>query len=168
MSDRCKPLTYFQRKELRRALTPFPFHRTLGCITCKAKRLKCDESKPTCLQCKKRNVECGGYKKDFKWRPFEETNVVSRISSIQARKSKCAGLQGLHFLATTKISQVIRPHQAKKGGPVIQCRRARIVNLGRLALDHPHRQHPLWNRMMLHPFIHSSQAIRLPLTHHLH
>ncbi|RLL99452.1 hypothetical protein CFD26_105143 [Aspergillus turcosus] len=58
-----------------------------GCITCKAKRLKCDESKPTCLQCKKRNVECGGYKKDFKWRPFEETNVVSRISSIQARKS---------------------------------------------------------------------------------
>ncbi|GFF46449.1 hypothetical protein IFM58399_07799 [Aspergillus lentulus] len=87
MSDRCKPLTYIQRKELRRPLTPFPFHRTLGCITCKAKRLKCDESKPTCLQCKKRNVECGGYKKDFKWRPFEETNVVSRISSIQARKS---------------------------------------------------------------------------------
>ncbi|GFF79100.1 hypothetical protein CNMCM6936_004828 [Aspergillus lentulus] len=87
MSDRCKPLTYIQRKELRRPLTPFPFHRTLGCLTCKAKRLKCDESKPTCLQCKKRNVECGGYKKDFKWRPFEETNVVSRISSIQARKS---------------------------------------------------------------------------------
>ncbi|GAQ03767.1 hypothetical protein ALT_1088 [Aspergillus lentulus] len=87
MSDRCKPLTYIQRKELRRPLTPFPFHRTLGCLTCKAKRLKCDESKPSCLQCKKRNVECGGYKKDFKWRPFEETNVVSRISSIQARKS---------------------------------------------------------------------------------
>ena len=39
-----------------------------GCSTCKAKRLKCDETKPTCQQCHKRNVECGGYKKDYKWR----------------------------------------------------------------------------------------------------
>ncbi|KAL1849535.1 glutamate decarboxylase gad1 [Paecilomyces lecythidis] len=49
-----------------------------GCITCKTKRLKCDETKPTCQQCHKRNVECGGYKKDFKWRPFEESNFVTR------------------------------------------------------------------------------------------
>ncbi|KAL1980523.1 hypothetical protein VTN96DRAFT_4008 [Rasamsonia emersonii] len=46
-----------------------------GCITCKTKRLKCDETKPTCLQCHKRNVTCGGYKKDFKWRPFEEATL---------------------------------------------------------------------------------------------
>ncbi|KAF2873022.1 fungal-specific transcription factor domain-containing protein [Massariosphaeria phaeospora] len=45
-----------------------------GCVTCKAKRLKCDETKPTCQQCARRSVECGGYKKDFKWRPFEETS----------------------------------------------------------------------------------------------
>ncbi|KNG86577.1 putative C6 finger domain protein [Aspergillus nomiae NRRL 13137] len=57
-----------------------------GCITCKAKRLKCDESKPTCFQCKKRNVECGGYKKDFKWRPFEETNVAGRVSTAKSKK----------------------------------------------------------------------------------
>ncbi|KAH9875202.1 hypothetical protein J1614_004693 [Plenodomus biglobosus] len=49
-----------------------------GCVTCKAKRLKCDESKPTCQQCKRRAVTCGGYKKDFKWRPFEEPNVPSK------------------------------------------------------------------------------------------
>ncbi|KAH0158091.1 hypothetical protein KCU86_g19993, partial [Aureobasidium melanogenum] len=40
----------------------------------------CDEKKPGCEQCKKRNVDCGGYKKDFKWRPFEETNVASNIA----------------------------------------------------------------------------------------
>lgn len=45
-----------------------------GCVTCKQKRLKCDETKPTCQQCAKRGVTCGGYKKDFKWRPFEETS----------------------------------------------------------------------------------------------
>ncbi|KAJ5110060.1 hypothetical protein N7532_002705 [Penicillium argentinense] len=47
-----------------------------GCITCKAKRLKCDETKPSCHQCQRRKVTCGGYKKDFKWRPFEETNLA--------------------------------------------------------------------------------------------
>ena len=25
-------------------------------------------------------MDCGGYKKDFKWRPFEETNVASNIA----------------------------------------------------------------------------------------
>ncbi|KAF8472581.1 fungal-specific transcription factor domain-containing protein [Kalaharituber pfeilii] len=49
-----------------------------GCVTCKGKRLKCDETKPTCQQCTKRGVECGGYKKDFKWRAYEETQLTSK------------------------------------------------------------------------------------------
>lgn len=52
----------------------------IGCMTCKKKRLKCDETKPTCVQCEKRNVECEGYKKDYKWRSFEETNKTSRAA----------------------------------------------------------------------------------------
>ncbi|OXV09375.1 hypothetical protein Egran_02861 [Elaphomyces granulatus] len=56
-----------------------------GCITCKAKRLKCDETKPTCQQCRKRNVPCGGYKKDFKWRPFEEATFTSKSASKPKR-----------------------------------------------------------------------------------
>ncbi|KAK5175105.1 uncharacterized protein LTR77_000242 [Saxophila tyrrhenica] len=50
-----------------------------GCLTCKAKRLKCGEEKPGCQQCARRNVVCGGYRKDYKWRPFEETNVKQHI-----------------------------------------------------------------------------------------
>lgn len=41
-------------------------------MTCKKKRLKCDETKPSCAQCAKRNVACEGYRKDYKWRSFEE------------------------------------------------------------------------------------------------
>ncbi|CAG8027369.1 unnamed protein product [Penicillium nalgiovense] len=59
-----------------------------GCITCKAKRLKCDEIKPSCHQCERRKVQCGGYKKDFKWRPFEETNLASgRPTVTKAKKA---------------------------------------------------------------------------------
>lgn len=61
----------------------------LGCLTCKAKRLKCDEVKPTCQQCQKRNVPCGGYKKDFKWRAFEETAFAPKLESpSKGKKSK--------------------------------------------------------------------------------
>ncbi|KAH7075668.1 fungal-specific transcription factor domain-containing protein [Paraphoma chrysanthemicola] len=56
-----------------------------GCITCKNKRLKCDETKPTCQQCARRAVTCGGYKKDFKWRPFEEPNAPTK-QATKARK----------------------------------------------------------------------------------
>ncbi|KAF3040317.1 hypothetical protein E8E12_008074 [Didymella heteroderae] len=38
-----------------------------GCGRCKLKRLKCDETAGSCLQCKKRNVPCPGYEKTLKW-----------------------------------------------------------------------------------------------------
>lgn len=57
-----------------------------GCVTCKQKRLKCDETKPSCIQCQKRSVYCEGYKKDFKWRTFEETTQTSKSS--RARKTQ--------------------------------------------------------------------------------
>ncbi|KAI9880951.1 MAG: hypothetical protein M1830_009445 [Pleopsidium flavum] len=58
-----------------------------GCVTCKAKRLKCDEIKPSCQQCHKRGVTCGGYKKDFKWRPFEEATFTSKPTPQRTRKA---------------------------------------------------------------------------------
>ncbi|KAH8750459.1 fungal-specific transcription factor domain-containing protein [Hyaloscypha finlandica] len=58
-----------------------------GCITCKAKRLKCDETKPSCQQCHKRSVTCGGYKKDFKWRPFEETTFSNKLAPTRQKRN---------------------------------------------------------------------------------
>ena len=72
-------------------ITTVPFtdlYASTGCITCKTKRLKCDETKPTCQQCLKRNVPCGGYKKDFKWRPFEEATFVSKPVPKAGKKGK--------------------------------------------------------------------------------
>ncbi|KAF5668169.1 Arginine metabolism regulation II [Fusarium heterosporum] len=38
-----------------------------GCVTCKAKHTKCDETRPECLRCTRKGVKCGGYWKEFKW-----------------------------------------------------------------------------------------------------
>lgn len=35
-----------------------------GCITCKVRRVKCDETRPGCLRCKKFGRECDGYLSD--------------------------------------------------------------------------------------------------------
>ncbi|KAL3490558.1 hypothetical protein BJX62DRAFT_238015 [Aspergillus germanicus] len=32
-----------------------------GCLTCRARRVKCDEQKPTCERCQAANLECAGY-----------------------------------------------------------------------------------------------------------
>ena len=58
-----------------------------GCITCKNKRLKCDEAKPTCNQCKKRGVDCEGYKKSFQWKPFEEQAIGQRAMGKSTKRA---------------------------------------------------------------------------------
>ncbi|CAK4031667.1 related to fungal transcriptional regulatory [Lecanosticta acicola] len=50
-----------------------------GCVTCKAKRLKCGEEKPACQNCAKRKIPCGGYKKVFQWRDYGKPDVKTNI-----------------------------------------------------------------------------------------
>lgn len=42
--------------------------RSGGCVTCKGRRVKCDEEKPDCQQCRRRGLGCGGYKRKLKFR----------------------------------------------------------------------------------------------------
>lgn len=35
--------------------------RRTGCLTCRTRRVKCDEGKPTCERCNAANIECVGY-----------------------------------------------------------------------------------------------------------
>ncbi|KAF2031237.1 hypothetical protein EK21DRAFT_88170 [Setomelanomma holmii] len=58
-----------------------------GCGRCKLKRLKCDETAPSCLQCKKRNVACPGYEKTLKWSTkYEVFSPVQFKSTSPKRK----------------------------------------------------------------------------------
>lgn len=50
-------------------------------------------------------MECGGYKKDFKWRPFEETNVKVNIDRLQ---------RGMIIRGSADCSSV--PTRASKAG----------------------------------------------------
>ncbi|KAI9674603.1 MAG: hypothetical protein M1829_003685 [Trizodia sp. TS-e1964] len=78
-----------------------------GCVTCKAKRLKCDESKPTCQQCSKRRIECGGYKKDFKWREILRTSFTDKSpATAEARNRQAPDKLQTPTLGQTELSLI--------------------------------------------------------------
>ncbi|KAF1992415.1 hypothetical protein K402DRAFT_321226 [Aulographum hederae CBS 113979] len=59
----------------------------LGCQTCKQKRLKCDETKPFCVNCRNRGLRCPGYEKKLKWSTKYEVFKPANISFSTARKT---------------------------------------------------------------------------------
>lgn len=61
-----------------------------GCVTCKKRRLKCDETKPFCQNCVKRGIVCGGYAINFKWRDFSDSLAPQKTNtpgSIQIQQN---------------------------------------------------------------------------------
>ena len=104
------------------SLTMLTWHMYSGCITCKKKRLKCDETKPGCHQCQKRSVTCEGYKKDFKWRQFEEATFTTK-PSLKARKGKnkqysclyttSADISSIRFVAAIEDSSSSNPTKSE-------------------------------------------------------
>lgn len=63
--------------------------RKTGCLTCRTRRVKCDERKPDCERCETANVECAGYaeKRKLKIRypgqgPTATNNIQNGDSSL--------------------------------------------------------------------------------------
>ncbi|KAF6839150.1 hypothetical protein CMUS01_04345 [Colletotrichum musicola] len=54
-----------------------------GCITCKIRRVKCDERKPTCFRCEKADIKCDGYVKEV----AEARKTAERRALIVAAQS---------------------------------------------------------------------------------
>ncbi|KAM0811967.1 putative Zn(2)-C6 fungal-type domain-containing protein [Seiridium cardinale] len=62
-----------------------------GCQMCRTRRIKCDETKPTCNQCTKSRRQCPGYKDEFDLVFRNETQATER----RARKANKKALQKL-------------------------------------------------------------------------
>lgn len=67
-----------------------------GCSACKKKRMKCDETLPSCRNCTRRKIECPGYERQLKWstkyerfRPSKPRQTV-QVEPISSRFEKTA------------------------------------------------------------------------------
>jgi Fungal Zn(2)-Cys(6) binuclear cluster domain len=50
-----------------------------GCITCRRRKKKCDETKPECLNCQKNAVVCEGYPEKTFWQPGKQRSEEGMI-----------------------------------------------------------------------------------------
>ncbi|KAH7032643.1 uncharacterized protein B0I36DRAFT_99359 [Microdochium trichocladiopsis] len=57
-----------------------------GCVTCKSRHVKCDEGKPTCEQCARLSLKCGGYP------PPKVKKAISRAERLLLPRPKEASL----------------------------------------------------------------------------
>ncbi|KAL8341318.1 hypothetical protein RB598_003319 [Gaeumannomyces tritici] len=58
-----------------------------GCQMCRTRRIKCDETKPTCNQCAKSRRQCPGYKDEFDLVFRNETKATERRAQKANRKA---------------------------------------------------------------------------------
>ncbi|PKY05552.1 hypothetical protein P168DRAFT_126421 [Aspergillus campestris IBT 28561] len=61
--------------------------RSKGCSVCVKRKVKCDETRPKCLRCQKRNVDCPGYERQRKFHlvcpgELEPENLVKNGSPV--------------------------------------------------------------------------------------
>lgn len=58
--------------------------RSGGCITCKQRRVKCDEEKPKCQSCQRLGLVCGGYRTKCTEIKFKDQNHKFFSNAVQA------------------------------------------------------------------------------------
>ncbi|KAM0185379.1 hypothetical protein ACHAPI_012216 [Fusarium lateritium] len=78
-----------------------------GCVTCRSRRVKCDEGRPECSMCKLLGTECGGYTKDIFFDLDDPSMGVARFRRplLTDRERKCM---------SDKIVQDVPPNLANK------------------------------------------------------
>lgn len=102
-----------------------------GCNTCKRKRLKCDETKPSCHNCIKRGISCGGYATAFRWKPFGEADKLGGAMLEQQQMQATFGTVRPVVLRSQSASST--PQQQSRPPPPpppLQPQRPVIARLG--------------------------------------
>ncbi|KAI1487825.1 hypothetical protein F5X96DRAFT_648336 [Biscogniauxia mediterranea] len=57
-----------------------------GCVTCKGRRVKCDEGKPSCARCEKSGFQCAGYETPSAKRKNTTTTTTTTTSTTRANR----------------------------------------------------------------------------------
>ncbi|KAI9901394.1 hypothetical protein N3K66_003211 [Trichothecium roseum] len=87
-----------------------------GCQMCRTRRIKCDETKPTCNQCAKSRRQCPGYKDEFDLVFRNETQATERRAKKANMKAMALkmGKEGIELINSPNET----PSSAKTNSPV--------------------------------------------------
>ncbi|KAH7029404.1 uncharacterized protein B0I36DRAFT_245051 [Microdochium trichocladiopsis] len=96
-----------------------------GCQMCRSRRIKCDETKPTCNQCAKSRRQCPGYKDEFDLVFRNETQATERRARKASKKANNKDAQqqgsahdtadsGMNVFSTTGQTMSLMPRPPVK------------------------------------------------------
>ncbi|EKJ73984.1 hypothetical protein NXS19_010267 [Fusarium pseudograminearum] len=80
-----------------------------GCQMCRARRIKCDETKPTCNQCAKSRRQCPGYKDEFDLVFRNETQATERRARKANKKASAQKSGKLGSQTATRAVVIHKP-----------------------------------------------------------
>ncbi|PHH52697.1 White-opaque regulator 1 [Ceratocystis fimbriata CBS 114723] len=82
-----------------------------GCMTCRKRRIKCDETHPTCNNCKKSKRECLGYDPIFKQQPQGQPapNLHNGQSQPQQQPQQPSSIKNMSSPSSEHSQQLSQP-----------------------------------------------------------
>jgi len=100
-----------------------------GCGRCKLKRLKCDETVPGCLQCKRRNAACPGYEKTLKWSTKYEVFTPLQGKFSSSRQSSSPEVTTQQSLCEPSLPKTVASGMEALAAVLPACRKPSVVQL---------------------------------------
>lgn len=88
--------------------------RRTGCLTCRARHVKCDERKPECERCEAGNIECAGYlpKKHVQVRESKRRDNRGASSALDNKGASPQSLSTDTLSSSTSLRESLNyPHQ---------------------------------------------------------
>ncbi|KAI9811786.1 MAG: hypothetical protein M1826_003097 [Phylliscum demangeonii] len=86
-----------------------------GCITCRRRKKKCDETKPHCLNCQKNAVMCEGYPERVMWKSGRQRAEEARAARAGTRPQELPVLvDGIE----TEVDRILLDHFTQKARQV--------------------------------------------------
>ncbi|RAH67922.1 Zn(II)2Cys6 transcription factor [Aspergillus aculeatinus CBS 121060] len=83
-----------------------------GCLRCKQRRIKCDETVPACTQCTRKNFDCPGYRRPLKWSSKYEVEMAIAHSPTELQETM-ETLQA-HFIQSRRSNDsIVNAHRAE-------------------------------------------------------
>lgn len=98
-------------------------NRSQGCILCVKRRVKCDETKPSCTNCLRYKAPCPGYQRDLKFVTVKHTRRPNRRNNTDALDSNLSPSRfiGLNNAPAVSFSHELRYDPSEYVSTLIQC-----------------------------------------------
>lgn len=75
--------------------------KSAGCLTCRQRRVKCDEAKPGCQACKRLGTQCEGYARPTRYARLKFKDQNHKFGSSECKRAVKSNEKGLRGVANT-------------------------------------------------------------------